>query len=172
MTRMRQSQLENINEFLWCYKIKILIHVLKGIKREKSWNHCKTLQKSEKSGKIRNESFDFAVWVWKHKSDDECSLHKPLGIHFVRTPQGDKWMIITFDASKLYIFFTFALFIIIYTSELMNIHHDECVLFKLLVNPFLKLHNDVLCFRNKVITTANYPFQEIKVKQFKAVTQG
>ena len=30
--------------------------------------------------------------VWKNKSDAECSLHETLGEHFVRTPQGDKFI--------------------------------------------------------------------------------
>ena len=78
-TKMSKTQPEIVKDFLGCYKIEILVHVVKRIKREQIFkkfeiinvNHAKVgklrklgkHRKLRKVGKMRDESFDFAMSV-------------------------------------------------------------------------------------------------------------
>ena len=51
---------------------------------------AQTMETMETMEKAEINPVSSQLWFEKNKVDDECSLHKPLGVHFVRTPQGDK----------------------------------------------------------------------------------
>ena len=58
---MKNSQLKNVRDSLWCYKIQVLVHVLKRVKREKIFEKVKIINVNLAGiEKIRSKSFDFA----------------------------------------------------------------------------------------------------------------
>ena len=70
---------------------EILVHVLKRIKTEKFLKTSEKSEKSEKSGSYLISPVSLHSQFKKTNSMISDPVHKTLGVHFVRTPQGDKY---------------------------------------------------------------------------------